>query len=244
MTIDEGSGEEKRTKRQDRPYTHYLSSKRLDIARNLWCASRTINYAVESGCIRPGVDTVIEYFGGLGTMSRIIQDVIHPPVHIVYDVDKFCVDYLRKYLGNGAQVEQGNFFDVVGIPANVAFLDVETFTLLKMDALFIKALTRAFACYNTIVLVDTAVGKYHLNYEAYGNAFRTPVPTLEDYFKRLSDWYDTVFGWSILSVASHVRASYMLMYPVESLPDNILFEYAPKEADGYFEVVSDEPSSQ
>ena len=46
----------------------------------------------------PRVDSVVEYFGGVGIFSTIIQRTIHPLQHWAFDVDLDCVRQLQTCL--------------------------------------------------------------------------------------------------------------------------------------------------
>ena len=216
---------------KNRPYTYYVENKRKDIAGNLWCIE-TVLRSLDSPVYK-----VVEYFGGIGAFSLFIQDILKPEVHEAYDIDENCVDIYSNTFP-AVDVAVGDFYELAGIDTNVAVLDFETYTARTSitDDRDFDTVRKVFEASDVVVLVDTAMGWLHLNYDVYSKLLHRSIDSADSYFQALSEYYYLNEGFAITTVASHARASYMALVRSDCIP-RVKHIRAPKEADTWFEIV-------
>lgn len=150
--------------------------------------------------------SVSEHFGGCGLFSTIIQQVLHPRTHTIYDLDSDCVAQLESVFGSVASVAQGDAKETMGARAQLVVLDFAYATIRNHDEWPWARVTAAEPGY--IIWSDTACRRIGLHRAAYSKIFGTPIHTHEDYVNAYSQWMWKRYGYSIVKEAHHVY-SYM-----------------------------------
>lgn len=225
ISVDDSDINHHGGKREDRPYLHYVGYKSLDIALNVWCFSQLIPHM-------PAGASVVEYFAGIGCLSVVMLNRLKPSILTCVDKNDACIRALRGN-ANGAAIVQGDFYKLAGtIPGDVVVMDPDTFTICKLNAWWFDALNRIFHTHEYVLWVDTAIGKLHLNAQAYSDVLGCKIETMRDYAEALSAFYGRNYGYTIVALANHTRATYMLLrsgwHSIDGWYD------APEEARTYF----------
>lgn len=156
------------------------------------------------------VSSAVEYFGGVGIFSTIIQQVLHPLQHWAFDLDPDCVAQLRTI--QGIQVAPGDAHDTMGsIPAELVVCDFPVCTLRTVDEWPWSRVVAWKPRY--IVVSDTALRRLGLHRALYSRLSSEAVVSHEDYVRVYSKHMWNRYGYSVTRVAHHVY-SYFLLEPV------------------------------
>ncbi len=165
----------------------------------------------------PQGTSVVEYFGGVGIFSTIIQNVIRPTYHRAFDIDDDCVAQLQTLDRVGASY--GDAKQTMGtIDAQMVVLDFAVATAKHHDEWPWGRVCSAKP--NYIVWSDTALRRLGLHRELYSRIFGTPIVSHEDYVRAYSRLLWDRYGYSVTREAHHVY-SYMRAEPVppqDSIP--------------------------
>lgn len=155
------------------------------------------------------VASAVEYFGGVGIFSTIIQQVLHPFQHYVFDVDPDCVAQLRTI--RGLQATHGDAHETMGtLQAELVVCDFATCTLRTVDEWPWSRVVAQRPRY--IVASDTAIRRLGLHRSIYSRLASQNIHTFSDYVNAYSRHMWTRHGYSITRVAHHVY-SYFLLEP-------------------------------
>jgi hypothetical protein len=154
--------------------------------------------------------SAVEYFGGVGIFSTVIQRVIHPPQHWAFDVDLDCVRQLQTI--EGLQATDGDAHETMGtIEAELVVCDFPVATLRTIDE---WPWSRVVASHPPhIVVSDTAFRRLGLHRATYSRLASQPVHTFPDYINAYSASFYAKYGYSVTRVAHHVYA-YMMLEPI------------------------------
>lgn len=157
----------------------------------------------------PRVSIVVEYFGGVGQFSTILQQVCRPGSHYAFDLDPDCVRQLESI--PGVRASQGDAKQTMGtIAADLVVLDFAYATIKHhdewpWDRVFAKRPER-------VIWSDTAARRIGLHRDLYSKIFGTPIVSNEDYFRAYSKFVWARYGYSVTRVAHH-QYSYLLAEP-------------------------------
>jgi len=157
----------------------------------------------------PAIHSVVEYFGGVGIFSTIIQQLFQPFEHHAFDLDPDCVAQLKTLPGIQAAV--GDAHETMGsIPADLIVCDLPVSTLRSIDEW--PWVHVAIHKPRYIVVSDTALRRLGLHRALYSKFAGSTVHSFEDYVKVYSEYMWKHYGYSITHVAHHVY-SYFLLEP-------------------------------
>lgn len=184
-------------------YFHYLKN----AERNSLCFEQVIMDL-------PKGISVVEHFGGVGMTGVIIEKVLTPSWHRIFDIDDHCVTQLQSVFGDIAQ--KGDAKELMGtIEADLITLDFP-----NMNAFHYKdwPLDRVFGIKPKFVTIaDIACQKIGLHRHLYTKFFGREVFSLESYFLSLSEYFLEKFGYSIDKVCYHSYAAFLLLVPGPSI---------------------------
>lgn len=157
------------------------------------------------------IESAVEYFGGVGIFSTIIQQVLHPYRHSVFDLDADCVAQLRTI--QGLQVAQGDAHETMGTATgDLVVCDFPVCTLRTLPEWPLERIVALHPRY--IVVSDTALRRLGLHRELYSKLSGEPVFDLDDYVKVYSESIWKRCGYSVTRVAHHLY-SYFLLEPLQ-----------------------------
>ena len=224
---------------EELPFFQHLTKKRLpELALFTWCHEQAIRY-VKS--VRD-VDSVVEYFGGMGRDSVILQEELNPISHVVIDVNHAQYEHLASLapMYPGMVVLERDSFQCAGeYPADFVVWDNE-FTLHRFLAnpVMHEAMIN-MASGNTLFIMLTDLGPSRLNLTkgVYSEDSGIDIRDVDDYTYAVSLVLYRELGYSITYVARYRKMS---MYILEPTPiDNPVVTVAEDypESKAYFEVL-------
>jgi hypothetical protein len=151
--------------------------------------------------------SIVEYFGGVGQFATIIQNVLRPSGHWIFDLDDDCVAQLKTL--DGPIVTQGDAHVTMGVvPADLVVLDFPVYTVRVHDS---WPMDRVFSDWPRYVIhSDTALRRIGLHRKLYSDTFKTPIWNQQDYMGAYSQFMWDRHGYSVTRVAYHLY-SYVLL---------------------------------
>jgi len=222
--IVERAKEEEGKKIDNIPHLASLTKGNADeINRHLY-AFRDIAKDIEKG------GKVIEFFGGSGFQTMIIQKIIQPNQHLVYDISEICVEHMKRmFPGQFVDVRRADSFERFKIDkCDTAICDFNTFTALrlvddrKVESSLKKLLEREQLKYVTIT--DSSKTKMHLNNKVYQKWLDYEIENFVDYCKGFSRYLFKEFGFSVKKVNYHYGASILFLQRAPVPENEIQFQ--------------------
>lgn len=172
-----------------------------DENQNILALKRIIQFA-------PRPNRILEYFGGMGGMTRVLRSHwMTVPVQ-TWDHDELCVKHLRSFQYPATDVQEGDSL-TLACPqkGDGVSMDFNRLTLLRAQKEYLKPLSRVFNAWPTWVhITDSARSKLHLNYKTYG----LENPTMEAYLSRFDEWVNARWPYRIHAFAGHHKATLLL----------------------------------
>lgn len=176
--------------------------------------------------------SVLEIFGGAGILREVLGEqklVDDGTRHEAWDYSERCVDYLAQTFPLSAVRRVDSFNEPIENGWELISADFNSWTFLRYakQTPYQKLTTRLFesgAAY--VQLTDSAVNKMHLNWTHYSRVFGREIGTdapLLDYMSHLDVNFRARFNYSLLRVAHHANASYLLFQRGRSADDTIVF---------------------
>jgi hypothetical protein len=156
--------------------------------------------------------SVVEHFGGVGMTGVMIQHLLEPSTHQIFDVDTDCVTQLQYVFGRAAQY--GDAKELMGtVYADLITCDFPDFTFNKKDE---WPLERLFSIRPKYVLIaDIARQRIGVHRNLWTRLVGRPIFNYEDYLIAMSEYFHKNYGYSIELAASHVH-SFLLITPGKS----------------------------
>ena len=177
-------------------------------------------------------ERVVEYFGGLGVQSLVIQN-LWPSAwpHHLYENNPDAVAYLEANIPV-ARIEHADSFNVPVPRGGLHVLDFGDLTISKANnpGKHRDLLDKVFGAEpSAVVLTDIAGDRFHLLKKNYAKVLG-PLETYEDYLRRMGSWIQREYGYAPVltawrswsSVTSFAPEDLDFMYPphrVEHLED-------------------------
>lgn len=160
--------------------------------------------------------SVTEYFGGIGLQSLIIQKIVAPVIHKVFDLDIECVYQLSMSL-KGYPVSVAKYDARNAMPVNstkVAILDFPNMTAKRYDEWQLP-LSELLLIRKPEFVEITDVGNrfLHLHTGQYSEILGREIETISDYILGISDYVNKNYGYSVFKAAYKSGTSYMLFKP-------------------------------
>lgn len=155
------------------------------------------------------IGSAVEYFGGVGIFSTIIQRLLEPQWHWVFELDSDCIAQLSTI--PNLQVTQGDAHETMGtIQADLVVCDFPMATLRTIEEWPWHYVVARHPRY--IVVSDTALRRLGLHRASYSKLAGETVVSFEDYVRVYGDFMWKNYGYSVTHVRHHVY-SYFLLQP-------------------------------
>jgi hypothetical protein len=189
-------------------------SKASQIPVNTWCWDNILRVVKA----KSGVDSIQEYYGGSGRVTVMMQNLFHPSVHIVNDLDRNCAMHLKsiahKY--SGLKVTCEDAYYARNEDVDMVVLDFPMFSLITLyrDVHIYRMLERIRdAKPDYIIITDVSPMKMHLNAVSYAKESRYDIVDQTSYFYAFSDIALDMFGYSISYVVMYHKSAEILLCP-------------------------------
>jgi hypothetical protein len=195
------------------PMFENITQKRLlELAKFTWCHYMVV-LKVKS---LVHVKFFVDFFGGIGRLSLIVNKVMRPSRHVIIDMN---VDQYNHLVGMfpHSDVLCGNSFDVSGDYGGADFVswDENSFTLHKLiknvnhtkDA--IGRLLKSKPMY--VQLTDVTASRFHLLKMQFSTESGYDIASIEDYYGALSAVVHDLFGYSVIYVAKYNKLASVLL---------------------------------
>jgi len=198
------------------PYNHYLFGKKLELVS----ASTFSAYELLKGL--PKKKRVVEFFGGVGLQSTIIQELLQPIDHTIIENDGNCIRHLNDNFRGRATILQANAFDYIGaLPGDIFSLDWNSWTVLHQDKL--KSVFELLLKYDPLAIIwfDTAKSYFHLNRSKYSKLLGMELSTIRDYSEALFSFFERKYNYGFSKVAYFSKGTHFLLVPNPSKLEHI-----------------------
>lgn len=173
----------------------------------------------------PHAIKVVEYFGGVGVQSVIIQGLLKPKTHHIFELDEDCIRQLKMlYDGNPfITVALGDAKETMGtIEADLVMLDYHNMTAKHLEE-WETQLTAVFAKKpRWVELTDIAARYLHLHRPLYSSILGAEVTDIQSYIRGISCYLWRKYGYSISKAAYKATSCYMLLDSDENLEPEFL----------------------
>ena|SRR3990167_3760642 len=176
--------------------------------------SAEASYKLLSGL--PTGKTVVEFFGGIGLQSLIVENLLHPIEHVVLDKDSQCVEHLKRVFQNYPDVliAQADAWEAMKVYVGDIFLLDWIWTPRRwnehkesLDALFIQ---KPLA----VTFFDSTKPYFPTNRKRYAAMFGCEINSFYDYVVSLSNFIIARYGYAISKVAyCSNRGTFCLLQP-------------------------------
>lgn len=220
MEFDEPPPEPLKTDRANESYVDQVFGNRLrDVS-----ASTAAGYELLKDL--PIGSRVVEFFGGVGLQTKMLEGLLSPLSHLVVEKEENCLDHLVKAFpppppplvrsirrGEARQIiDRGEF-----PPADIYLMDWNTFTIHQWEnwAPYLEKLlaTRPQA----ITWYDTSRPYFHLHKARYSQILGRPVDNIKDYGKAMSAFFFNLYHYSVTRAIYCPKAAYFRLEPATTL---------------------------
>jgi hypothetical protein len=152
--------------------------------------------------------SVIEHFGGVGMTGVIIDAIIEPSSHLIFDIDADCIKCLKNTWGDNARY--GDAKELIGtMYADLVTLDFPNANALHYNEWHIDRLFNGIHP-KYITIADIARQRIGLHRKTYSKFFCKDIQTNEDYMQALSEKFYNEYGYSIRKCAYHIHSFLLL----------------------------------
>lgn len=158
---------------------------------------------------------VVEYFGGMGCQSMIIQDRFHPVEHVIYEQHEMAVEHLRFALRGvpGVSVRHGDALQNRE-PADLFAMDFGDLTAHKANTVYRPTLEWVFSQKpRAVVITDIAGPKLPLHRARYGQIIGGTPRSYPEYLQGLTGWFEREFGCGLYACFYHPWSAVMAFIP-------------------------------
>lgn len=165
---------------------------------------------------------VSEHFGGVGVGSVVIQNVLKPSSHYIWDIDEDCLRQLQAtFQTPGIHVAYGDAKETMGaIDAGIVVLDLPYHTVRHHDE-WEPNWTNVFKRRPlAVVWPDAACRRLHLHRHLYSGMLKY-VNDNRAYIWSYSRWLYERYGYSIRRAAWHAY-TYLLVQEGPPLDDKLV----------------------
>jgi len=168
--------------------------------------------------------SVIEYFGGVGLSSLLLQETVKPARHTIYEIEDELARHLKLAFPNAAVYHQDAFLAMLEQQADIYTLDY-IFTPSKVFGKYDKHFRHIFSTKPlAVLLTDTAPSYLMIHYRKYSALFGLPIQDLESYTEAYSTKLFEQYGYSIVKAAHRRRAAYYLLLPGKNSVEHRYFK--------------------
>jgi hypothetical protein len=194
-------------------YYHYVNKRAGEVGRNAHC----IRWLLESLDLE--IESVVEPFGGVGVFATVIQGVLHPTTHRLYDLDTDCLAQLRAAFEgtSGVTVEEGDAERTIGgESADLYLLDFPSpFTAMHFDRWAVQWERLIAQNPKAIIWMDGASWGMHWHAARYAQVLGRPVADSEDYARGMSDFLFDRYGYALRAATVSRGCFYFAATPGE-----------------------------
>lgn len=158
----------------------------------------------------PRPTKLYEFFGGLGGVTKAVMK-LYPGVPIqTWDADERCYETLKAIEGVEA-IWSDSLIACRPTPGSGVLMDFNLWTILRAEDQYERVMQRVFSSGAAWVqLADSALGKLHLNFKAYG----LEDSSWESYRGAVKEWARSK-GWVLAgSEQSHHKTVMLLFRPL------------------------------
>lgn len=175
-----------------------------------WCAYSSLQPASFS--------SVVEYFGGMGSQTMMIESMFMPDLHRVLDNSAEAVSHIKRQRGHRAYVVQADSYDPRwGAPADLVGLDFGDLTAwrTRTGEKHRALLDRVFAGEpRGVVITDVACRYLHLQRSRYETLLgQGTCETYEGYLDALSARLSALYGYTMVGGFYHRWSTVMAFAP-------------------------------
>lgn len=158
---------------------------------------------------------VVEYFAGIGLQSVIIQELIKPSEHWVYDIEPECCEQLSG-LGYPLTVTQADAKKIMDTNfSEIVFLDFPDMTAIHYKE-WSEQFEQLFATQPKLVEITDVGNRYlHLHTGKYSEALGSAVTDIPSYIHAISKYFASNSDYSVVKAAYKAGTSYMLLAAVK-----------------------------
>lgn len=161
--------------------------------------------------------SAVEYFGGIGAQSMMIQDLFSPPSHVVMDHSHEAVSHIKTQVP-GVTAWQADSYDPTWVHhADLVALDFGDLTVWKTrkGEPHRGLLDRQFAEEpKAVVLTDIACRYLHLHRERYETILgRGSCASYESYLDALASYLEALYGYVMAGGFYHRWSTVMVLVP-------------------------------
>jgi hypothetical protein len=164
----------------------------------------------------PTGGTVCEPFGGVGVFATVIQGVLRPSRHIMYDIDATCLDQLKRAFGDrpGTEIRYGDATIMMGQDrADAYVIDFPYFTIKQYWSWDPHWSLMTFRKPHGIIWLDGSARYLHVNARTYGADFGRTIEDADTYIQAMNDFMRDRHGYGIAAVAQSHSCFYFLATP-------------------------------
>jgi len=224
---------------EELPMFQHLTEKRLpELALFTWCHEKAIQYVKSAH----DVDSVVEYFGGIGRDSTIIQEELCPSSHTVIDINHAQCAHLKsltRTYPDMVVLERDSFQCAGEYSADFVIWDAE-FTLHQFmvnDELRDAMARAANGHEKCIMMSDKGPSRLNLNKNVYSRDSGIDIRDVDDYTYAVSLMLLRVLGHSITYVARYRKMSVYVLEPAPIDNPVVMVAEDYPESKAYFEVL-------
>lgn len=175
------------------------------------------------------VDSAVEYFGGIGVGTMLIQHLLKPKDHTVYELDMACVTHLegQKWPGD-VSVVYGDSSEAMGkVYGQMVACDFGQFTASQLEK-WSEPLDRMFAREpDAVCITDTSITRFWPNRKRYENILGDTFADPPGYYLAMGRHVKKRWGYNLrLAMFRYGFAGYMLFYKEHG--HETLIEKAPQ----------------
>lgn len=160
-------------------------------------------------------DRVVEFFGGMGCQSLVIENRLKPKSHIVYEKHPLAAEHLRRALKDypAVSVVHGDAL-LNEEPADLFAMDFGDLTAHQANTTYRPVLKKVFDQKpKAVVLADISGPKLPLHRARYGEIIGHDCSTYENYLIGLTRWIEREFNCGLHACFYHPWSASMAFIP-------------------------------
>lgn len=194
-----------------RSYYAFINGRSKEIGRNVQCIEDLITH------LPPGIETVIEPFGGIGGFTTVIQQTIHPKLHTIFEINDDCLAQLKNGFDSNPTIVIRNedSREIFGtIPADLYVLDIPSPSTLKSYPKWEKQWKQVISNQPKAIIWHDSASRYlHLHFETYSREAKHTITDHESYGVAMSKFMQERHGYSVHAMTYSQSAHYFLSRP-------------------------------
>lgn len=198
-----------------------------------WMAYSSLKDVYTDGSIQ----TAVEYFGGMGAQSLMIQELFMPAGHMVGDFSEEAVEHLRREMPKSVDVRRQDAYDIKGVQrADLVGLDFGDLTAWKTreGQQHRQLLDRVFDRDPlAVVFTDISCRYLHLHRERYESLLgEGTCETYTDYLQALLQRFQLLYGYTLCAGYYDRWSAVMALVPDGYEPEDAHLWPTPAEPVG------------